>query len=253
MTPSPGTTTPLVLRRDGFGPAPDATALREAEGLVPFPTPFGPPAWLLTRHADVRAMFGDADAFANGWTPEDTGEGQPRPAPALRRPSRQPARARPAGPLPPAPHAHPRVTVRRMRRLEPRIVEIVDEHLDSLERHGPPADLVVTFALPIPSLVICELLGVPAADQDEFQQRTSAQLDTTLPEAERVALAAEALAYMQDLVARARRNPGEDLIGMLIREHSDECSPTSSSASRTCCLSPGTRRRRTCWRWARSP
>ena len=112
-----------------------------------------------------------------------------------------------------------------MRRLEPRIVEIVEiveDHLDALGRQGPPADLVAGCALPIPSLVICELLGVPPADQDEFQTRTARQLDTTLPEEERVALAAEALAYMQDLVGRSRREPGEDLIGMLVREHADD-------------------------------
>jgi cytochrome P450 len=113
-------------------------------------------------------------------------------------------------------------TVRRMRRLEPRIVEIVDAHLDALEHHGPPADLVSRYALPIPSLVICELLGVPPADQDEFQARTARQLDTTLPEEQRITLASEALTYMQGLVARARRDPGEDLVGMLIREHADD-------------------------------
>ncbi len=63
----------------------------------------------------------------------------------------------------------PEFTVRRMRRLEPRIVEIVDDHLDAMEKAGPPADLVADFALPIPSLVICELLGVPYADRAAFQ------------------------------------------------------------------------------------
>jgi cytochrome P450 len=55
-------------------------------------------------------------------------------------------------------------TVRRMRRLEPRIAQIVDDQLEAMAEAGPPADLVQAFALPIPSLVICELLGVPYAD-----------------------------------------------------------------------------------------
>ena len=67
----------------------------------------------------------------------------------------------------------PEFTVRRMRRLEPRIREIVDEHLDVMERKGPPADLVSEFALPVPSLVICELLGVPYTDRAEFQERST--------------------------------------------------------------------------------
>ena len=214
-----------ATRRSGFGPAPALTALRAQDGIVRVPTPFGPSAWMLTRYADVRAMLGDAEAFANGWTPADL-----TPDDGDEAPSRDPRqlsgdRAGNLLALDPPDHTRlrrmltPEFTVRRMRRLEPRIVEIVEHHLDALERHGPPADLVSGYALPIPSLVICELLGVPTADQDEFQQRTSRQLDTTLSEPEKVRLAAESLAYMQDLVARARRDPGEDLLGMIIREH----------------------------------
>lgn len=116
----------------------------------------------------------------------------------------------------------PEFTVRRMRRLEPRIIQIVDEHLDALEHHGPPADLVAEYALPIPSLVICELLGVPLSDRTEFQERTNRQLDTTVPEQEKVELARQSHDYMNELVDRARRDPGEDLIGMLIRDHVDD-------------------------------
>ena len=210
----------IDTRRTGFGPAPAATALRENDGLARVPTPFGPPAWLLTRHADVRRMLGDAESFRNGWTPADL------PGEHARDP-RQITGDRSGNLLSLDPPDHtrlrrmltPEFTVRRMRRLEPRIVEIVDEHLDALERAGAPADLVSGFALPIPSLVICELLGVPPGDQGEFQERTRRQLDMTTTQDERDRLGAEALAYMRDLVARARREPGEDLLGMLIREH----------------------------------
>ena len=71
----------------------------------------------------------------------------------------------------------PEFTIRRIRRLQPRIVEIVDAQLDALAAAGPPADLVEHFALPVPSLVICELLGVPYADRDDFQRRSARQLD----------------------------------------------------------------------------
>ncbi|MEU8364216.1 cytochrome P450 [Nonomuraea sp. NPDC048882] len=67
----------------------------------------------------------------------------------------------------------PQFTLRRMRRLEPGIAKITAVRLDAMERHGPPADLVELFALPIPSLVICELLGVPYADRDRFQRDTA--------------------------------------------------------------------------------
>ncbi|WP_223778406.1 cytochrome P450 [Streptomyces sp. 135] len=58
----------------------------------------------------------------------------------------------------------PEFTVRRIRRLEPFVTEIVDDCLDALELAGPPADLMPTFALPIPGLVGCALLGVPRDD-----------------------------------------------------------------------------------------
>jgi cytochrome P450 len=111
-----------------------------------------------------------------------------------------------------------------MRRLEPRIVEIVDAALDEMERSGKPADLVSDFALPVPSLVICELLGVPYSDRAEFQHRTSRQLDASLPIEERMALQRESRAYMAGLVAQAQAAPGEDMLGMLVREHGDDLS-----------------------------
>ena len=61
-----------------------------------------------------------------------------------------------------------------MKLLQERIVEIVDAALDTMEKSGPPADLVESFALPIPSLVICELLGVPYEDRADLQRRAPA-------------------------------------------------------------------------------
>jgi cytochrome P450 len=116
----------------------------------------------------------------------------------------------------------PEFTVRRMRRLEPRITEIVQDALDDLERAGKPADLVAHFALPVPSLVICELLGVPYADRAEFQQRSVRLTDLSLSPEQQAAAHRDSRAYMAELVARAQADPGEDMIGMLIREHGDD-------------------------------
>jgi cytochrome P450 len=118
----------------------------------------------------------------------------------------------------------PEFTVRRMRRLEPRITEIVRTALDDLERAGKPADLVAHFALPVPSLVICELLGVPHADRAAFQDRSARLLDTSLPAEELTAVRREERAYLDGLVARAQADPGEDMLGTLVREHGDDLS-----------------------------
>ena len=75
-------------------------------------------------------------------------------------------------------------TVKRMKELEEHIAEIVERQLDHLARLAPPVDLVKEFALPVPSLVICELLGVPYEDRDTFQANSAQFMvrDQTLEE-----------------------------------------------------------------------
>jgi cytochrome P450 len=115
-------------------------------------------------------------------------------------------------------------TARRLRRLAPRVEQIVDAALDDLERAGPPTDLVALFALPVPALVISELLGVPAADRVGFQERSARELDMSVSREERARARRESREYMADLVARARAEPGEDMLGMLVRTHSRDLS-----------------------------
>ena len=205
---------PLYMRRDGFGPVPELGRARDAEGVVEVKTPFGLSVYVVTRHEDIRRVFADAGTFSS-------------------------ARASFAGPArrdgmlimyDPPEHTRlrrmltPEFTVRRMRRLEPRIREIVDAALDDLERAGKPADLVSLFALPVPSLVICELLGVPFADREGFQGRSARMLDLSLPRDEQRKASRENREYMAELVARAQADPGEDMLGMLVREHKDDLS-----------------------------
>jgi cytochrome P450 len=65
---------------------------------------------------------------------------------------------------------------------------------------------------------------VPYADRADFQRRSGRQLDLSLPMEERFALGRESRAYMAQLVAGAQADPGEDMLGMLVREHGDEVS-----------------------------
>jgi cytochrome P450 len=109
-------------------------------------------------------------------------------------------------------------TVRRMQALIPRIERIVADHLDAMERTGPPVDLVQAFALPIPSLVICELLGIPYSDRESFQQWTATLLSLDADD-DAVLAAFEALRqYMLELVATKRAQPDDALISTLIAQ-----------------------------------
>ncbi|MBP2326172.1 cytochrome P450 [Kibdelosporangium banguiense] len=210
---------PLHVRRHRYDPLPELLKLREEQPLRKVDLRFGGQAWLTTRYEDVRQVLGDATRFSNSL--------ENRPLPASLR-SENPRGDGFLLTYDPPDHNRlrrlltPEFTVRRIRRLAPRIEAIVDEHLDALEQAGPPADLVSMFALPIPSLVICELLGVPYEDRDEFQHRSSVRLDMSLDLDARGKAIAESRAHMASLIAQQRKDPGEDMIGMLIREHGDE-------------------------------
>ncbi len=215
---------PLHMRRDSFSPVAALGEIREGDGVRAVTNAFGMQVYLVTRHEDVKAVLADHERFSNERPPGFAFQGMPQPTAE----EQAAARAGNLLGLDPPEHARlrrmltPEFTIRRMKRLEPRIAEIVDAQLDAMERSGAPTDLVEQFALPIPSLVICELLGVPYDDRDDFQRRSARQLDFSIPIPQRVALQREARAYMTTLVARARRQPGEDILGMLIREHGDE-------------------------------
>lgn len=209
---------PVHMRRDRFDPPAEIREIRERPGLGRVTTPLGRPAWLVTRYEDARDVLGDAGRFSSAALPVI-------PVPGA---TAEQQRAGNLLMLDPPEHTRLRrlltgeFTVKRIRRLEPRIREIVDTHLDAMEQAGPPADLVPDFALPVPSLVICELLGVPYGDRAEFQGRAAKQVDLTRPIEERGKVAMESRAYMGGLVDAAFADPGEDMLGMLVREHGDE-------------------------------
>lgn len=215
---------PLHMRRNTFNPAPELREVRDSLGVTTAVNSFGMQVYLVTRYDDVKMVLSDYERFSNERPPGFVLIGAPQGA------EDQQAEMRTGNLLALDPPDHHRLrrmligefTARRLRRLEDRIVAIVDDHLDAMEKSGAPIDLVANFALPVPSLVICELLGVPYADRAEFQRRTARQIDLSTPIADRIDLQREARDYMMALVRGARSNPGEDLLGMLIREHGAE-------------------------------
>jgi len=215
---------PLHMRRVAFDPTPALREIRKTDGVRTMVNSFGMTVYLVTRHEDIKAVLSDHERFSNGRPPGFVLPGAPEI------PEEEVTSARAGNLLSLDPPEHQRLrrmltaefTIRRMRLLEPRIAEIVDGQLDLMEKARPPVDLVETFALPIPSLVICELIGVPYDDRDDFQQRSARQLDLSIPIPERLELQRQSRAYMGSLVERSRKQPGEDILGMLVREHGEE-------------------------------
>src|SRR5207253_10007177 len=107
-------------------------------------------------------------------------------------------------------------TVRRIAALRPRIQQIVDEHIDAMLAGPRPTDLVKALSLPVPSLVICELLGVPYADHEFFQRHSGTLLRRSTPQQDRTEAADALRSYIEKLADEKRATPGEDLVSRQI-------------------------------------
>jgi cytochrome P450 len=108
-------------------------------------------------------------------------------------------------------------TAKRMRELRPAVQKLVDARIDAMVAAGPPIDLVQEFALTIPSLVICALLGVSYRDHDFFQERSMTCLSGV--EAEAAKASSDLLQFLERLVEIKANEPGEDLISRVITQH----------------------------------
>ncbi|MEU5610821.1 cytochrome P450 [Streptomyces sparsogenes] len=209
------------LRRDGLDPVVELSRTRAKEPISRLPLPFGIKGWLVTGYDETKAVLGRTSGFSSDFTnlaeknigiapqqnPGGLGFSDPPTHTRLRR------------------LLTPEFTMRRLSRLTPRIHSIVEERLDDMAataaRDGS-VDLVQAFALPIPSLVICELLGVPYEDRADFQQLSMARFDLFGGADASFGAISDSLSYLLDIVKKQRETPGDGLLGMLVKEHGDE-------------------------------
>ncbi len=191
-----------------FDPAP-ALAGRPAPGRVRLWD--GSTPWMLTGHAQQRALLADPRISA-----DITADGYPRQAPLtssanrigfilMDDPEHNRLRRMVTGPF----------SVRRTEALRPRVEQIVDDLLEAMLAGPQPADLVQEFALPVPSLVICELLGVPYADHGFFQDSSAALIRRAAAPEERAAAGERLAGYLGELVDRKRTEPADDVLSGL--------------------------------------
>ena len=213
----------LPLLREGVDPAFELGALRTEGPVAKLELPEGIDvgAWLITRYEDAKAVLGDHRRFSNDFTKlTEAGD-------LTDLINQDPGGL---GLLDPPDHTRlrkivtPEFTMRRLRRLEPMIERIITERLDALEAAGTGADLVQQYAVPIPALVICELLGVPYEDRDEFTDHSADRFNFTGDIGDSLGEIGESLKYLRGLVAKMRKNPNDGLIGQIIREHGDSIS-----------------------------
>ncbi|MCE6998432.1 cytochrome P450 [Saccharothrix sp. S26] len=213
----------LPMDRDAgpFDPPSRITRLRETRPVSPMVFPDGHEGWLVTGYDEVRLLMADTRFSSR----QDLGVVHvPYEVPGM------PVATEPSPQVPglfismdPPDHTRLRrmltgaFTVKRMKQLEERIADIAERQLDAMARLTPPVDLVAEFALPVPSLVICELLGVPYEDRADFQADSAKFMEKDVALDEKMAAFTGLTGYLAGLVTRKRAEPGEDLLSDLAR------------------------------------
>jgi len=193
--------------------------LRSARPLTRITLYDGRTAWLVTGHAAARALLADQRLSSDRTEPDF-------PATNERFAAVRNRKVALLGENDPKHRAQrrmmiPAFTVKRATAMRPDIQRIVDERLDAMIAQGPTADLVSAFALPVPSMVICSLLGVPYADHEFFEAQSRRLLRG--PKAEDSQDARDQLdAYLGELIDRKQRDPGEGVLDDLVRDQLNE-------------------------------
>ncbi|MBE1579280.1 cytochrome P450 [Amycolatopsis roodepoortensis] len=182
--------------------------------------PSGCEGWLVTRYEDVRLIFSDTRFSRNLLAPG---------APCLIEPGDFSTGEHSILNMDPPDHTRLRkltaqaFTVRRIAGLRPRIQEIAGTLLRAMIEHGPPVDLVETFAFPLPTAVMCEILGVPYEGRERFRQWSRVIVTPTAYTPAEVAQARrDGADDMAALVAVKRVTPGEDLLSVLVHAHDED-------------------------------
>jgi cytochrome P450 len=207
----------MPLRRNGLDPVPDLGEVRSREPVSKINIPFGVNVWLVSGYDEAKAVLGDTTGYSNDFanlvgqhgaseshSPGGLGFADPPEHTRLRK------------------LLTPEFTMRRLSRLTPGIKSIVERQLDAMAAAEGPVDLVEMFALPIPSLVICELLGVSYEDRDEFQRLSMARFDLFGGATASLGAISESVRYLLGIVRKQREQPGDGLLGMIIKEHGDK-------------------------------
>jgi cytochrome P450 len=105
--------------------------------------------------------------------------------------------------------------IKKVESLRPQIQALADELLDAMTKGRQEADLVADFALPLPSIVICLLLGVPYSEHEFFQRCSSTMLGSDSTPEEVRAAQEELLVYLAELTRAKRTSPDDGVLSRL--------------------------------------
>lgn len=200
-----------MTRQDPFHPPFEYKRLR-AEGPVALATLEGQPGrnvWLITRDREARQVLSDTRFSSDSRRP---GFPVRRNYSALIR-------------MDPPEHTKYRrmltseFSTQQIETLRPVVEELTTKLLNEMFDAPKPVDLVTALARPLPSLVICHLLGVPYEDHVFLQDCTTEALRIDATDRQIDAAVEELGAYMDKVVQRKEVKPGDDLVSRLIAKH----------------------------------
>ena len=196
-----------------FDPPPAIQSLQEDTPLTRVTMRNGVTAWLVTRYADQRTLLADprlsSDVTRPGYPIEvDVAARGESPVSFILMDDPEHARLRRM--------VTASFMIKRVEAMRPGVQRIVDDLIDAMLAGPKPVDLMQAFALPVPSLVICQLLGVPYADHDFFQDNSKVLINRDVTGEERMAAGGRLFHYLDDLIATKIENPGEDLLSGLV-------------------------------------
>ncbi len=191
--------------------------LRE-KALVEVRLPSGDTAHMVTRYKDVRKLFADERLSKNIARPD-----------VARVSADNDLFVDPKIDGDPPEHTQKRglvtkaFTARRIELLRPFAQAVTDELLDAMEQGPQPTDLNEALAFPLPILVICKLLGIPPEDRNKFRRLVDGFLSVSkLPPEEVEECRTNLWNYLVELIEAKRANPGDDLIGALIKVRDED-------------------------------
>ncbi|MGW6417281.1 cytochrome P450 [Streptomyces sp. NPDC055055] len=198
-------------RRAGcpFDPPAELIDARRHGPLSAYTHPGGKPGWLITGYDMVRSVLADPRFSSRKDLMNVVDFALPPAPPGEFLLMDEPEHSRYRKPL------VGKFTVRRMRMLSERIEQITADCLDAMEAAGPPTDLVTAFAKPIPTIVICEILGVPYEDRASFQEQIDTFMGGEVGDKELIAAYTATQEYLARLVAAKRAHPTDDILSEL--------------------------------------
>ena len=206
----------MPLRRHGVDPVPELAKVREAEPVHKLAHLFGLNVWVVSGHAEAKSVLADSTNFSNDIRPL-VGSDPNKPSEGIGG----------LGFTDPPDHTRlrklltPEFTKRKLARLEPAIEKIVNNQLDLMEAKGPVVDIVSDFAFNVPFLLIADLLGVEEQDRDRFRALGPARFDMSGGGIGLFGSASESREFLFEIVRKQRVNPGDGLIGSIIRTQGD--------------------------------